>query len=99
MVRRGSTVLPPGPQNEGTLLELLETRLGIGATERVLGKDLLFTLTAIFVNPIGGGLRNRLAHGLMNTEEFFSDTAIYAWWLLLKCVVIFGRPETDLKAR
>lgn len=57
------------------------------ALEAILGKDLLFTMTALFVNRFGGNLRNRLAHGLMETGEFFGDTAIYAWWLMLKCVV------------
>ena len=58
------------------------------ALETILGKDLLFTMTALFVNRFGGNLRNRLAHGLMETGEFFSDMAIYAWWLLLRCVVV-----------
>lgn len=63
-------------------------------TEKVLGKDLLFTFRSVFVNKIGGNFRNRLAHGLVETEEFFGDTSIYAWWLLLKCVVMFALPQS-----
>lgn len=63
-------------------------------TEKILGKDLLFTFKSVFVNKIGGNFRNRLAHGLVETEEFFGDTSIYAWWLLLKCVVMFALPRS-----
>jgi hypothetical protein len=60
---------------------------------KILGKDLVFTMTAIFVNRFGGNLRNDLAHGLLETSAFYSETSVYAWWLLLKCVVAFGRGE------
>lgn len=61
--------------------------------EQLLGTDLLFTMTSLFVNRFGGNFRNRLAHGLVETDEFFSDTAIYTWWLLLKCVVTWSGNE------
>lgn len=63
-------------------------------TEKVLGKDLLFTFKSVFVNKIGGNFRNRLAHGLIETEEFFGDTSIYTWWLLVRCVVMFALPQS-----
>jgi Domain of unknown function (DUF4209) len=64
-------------------------------TEKLLGKDLVFAMTAVFVNRFGGNLRNELAHGLLETGAFYSETAVYAWWLLLKCVVAFGRLNQD----
>jgi hypothetical protein len=68
-------------------------------TEKILGKDLLFTLSAVLVNKIGGNFRNRLAHGLIETEEFFGDASIYTWWLLLKCVAIFAKSNLPPVAR
>jgi hypothetical protein len=62
-------------------------------TTKILGEDLVFALTAVFVNRFGGNLRNDLAHGLLETSAFYGETAVYAWWLLLKCVVAFGRIE------
>lgn len=60
-------------------------------TAKLLGEDLVFTLTVVFVNRFGGSLRNDLAHGLVETSAFYGETAVYAWWLLVKCVVAFGR--------
>jgi hypothetical protein len=65
-------------------------------TTKILGEDLVFVMTAVFVNRFGGNLRNDLAHGLLETSAFYGETAVYAWWLLLKCVVAFGRIERGL---
>lgn len=64
-------------------------------TAKILGNELVFTMTAVFVDRFGGNLRNDLAHGLLETSAFYSETAVYAWWLLLKCVVAFGRVQDD----
>jgi hypothetical protein len=64
-------------------------------TAKILGSDLVFTMTAVFVDRFGGNLRNDLAHGLLETSAFYSETAAYAWWLLLKCVVAFSRVQGD----
>jgi len=64
-------------------------------TTKILGKDLVFALSSVFVNRFGGNLRNDFAHGLLETGAFFSETAVFAWWLLLKCVVVFSRVQRD----
>jgi hypothetical protein len=41
---------------------------------KILGNDLVFTMTV--VNRFGGNLRNDLAHGLLETSAFYSETAV-----------------------
>lgn len=36
----------------------------------------------------GANLRNRLAHGMMETGEFQSVPGIYLWWLLLRMTLM-----------
>jgi hypothetical protein len=51
--------------------------------EKVLGPDLVFTLRALLTEPgFGANLRNKLAHGLMSTEQFTDADTIYAWWVI-----------------
>lgn len=51
--------------------------------EKVLGPDLVFTLRALLTEPgFGANLRNNLAHGLMTTDQFIDNDAIYAWWVI-----------------
>jgi len=51
--------------------------------ENVLGLDLVFSLQALLIEPgFGANLRNNLAHGLMNADQFVDNDSIYAWWLV-----------------
>jgi len=66
----------------GTIVSDRQTQL-----EPILGADLIKELKVLFTDQHGADLRNRIAHGLMSHEEFFSHTAIYAWWfILLLCI-------------
>lgn len=52
-------------------------------TRAVLGENLLFDLQSLLIEPgFGANLRNELAHGLLESEHFSRDEAIYTWWLL-----------------
>lgn len=53
-----------------------------------LGMDAVFHLQRILVEPLGGNLRNKMAHGLMSSEEFFSIPVAYYWWLILKLLCL-----------
>lgn len=51
--------------------------------KRIVDEDLLFDLQSLMVEPgFGANLRNQIAHGLMDTEQFYADEAVYAWWLI-----------------
>ncbi len=59
----------------------------------ILGEEIVFDLRGLLVERYGGNLRNRMAHGLMDTDEFFSPNAVYLWWLYLRlcCLPILAR--------
>jgi hypothetical protein len=66
----------------------------------LLGEDLVFDLQGLLVERFGQNLRNRMAHGLMNTEMFFSVEAVYFWWLVLRICfipVVAALRQKDLK--
>ena len=54
---------------------------------KVLSKDCVFNLQAIFSEKPGPNLRNEIAHGLLETSIACSSLAIYAWWFVLRLVV------------
>jgi len=73
-----------GVQSEKPLSALLE----LPETKEILGIDLSFDLLGLVGDKLGSNFRNRLAHGLMPHEAFFSTTAAYIFWLILHLVFI-----------
>ena len=55
--------------------------------DRVIPKDYVFNLKAIFSEKPGPNLRNEIAHGLLEPAVACSPLAIYAWWFVLKLVI------------
>lgn len=66
----------------------LSTLLDVEGVENVFGQNLVFELKALFCSPFGPNLRNEFAHGLMDDDDFFSVSVVYAWWLMLKWVAL-----------
>jgi hypothetical protein len=62
----------------------LNTTLYLIELENILGKDLCFDLQGLLVNRFGTNLRNRMAHGLIDYNGFFSSHSSYLWWLTLR---------------
>lgn len=61
-------------------------------SSKILGSDIVFELSALFVEPGGANLRNVVSHGLMDDEEAFrSAYPVYAWWVALKLMFAFSR--------
>lgn len=52
--------------------------------ENIIGKDLCFDLQGLLVNRFGTNLRNRMAHGLIDYNGFFSSYSCYLWLLTLR---------------
>jgi hypothetical protein len=68
---------------------------------RVLGENLVFDLQSLLVEPgFGSNLRNDLAHGLMDSQQFCADEAIYAWWIIWRicCLPQLAKLQTKAKA-
>ena len=77
-----TTVDKYGIQSERDLNSLLfEPKL-----EELLGPDVVFALQGLMVEKFGSNLRNKVAHGLMAHQEFFSYVALYLWWLCFRIV-------------
>lgn len=64
----------------------LTTTLYLPELEKAFGADLVFDLQALLVEKAGSNLRNKVAHGLMSHNEFYSDVVIYMWWSILRLV-------------
>jgi hypothetical protein len=66
----------------------LNKTLYMSEVKDAFGTDVVFHLQRLLVEPLGGNLRNKMAHGLMSSEEFFSIPVAYLWWLILKLLCL-----------
>jgi hypothetical protein len=82
-----SKLEPGGVQPERSLGPLLETPEAL----RAFGEDGLFELQDLFTEQLGTNLRNEVAHGLIDDPGLFGSDVLYAWWLLLKTLVITSK--------
>lgn len=85
----GAGVRVSGLDQFGTQEEMNLNRLLYKPELReLIGDDLLFALQGVFVEKFGTDIRNAMVHGLMSYGAFFSPHAIYAWWLILRVVML-----------
>lgn len=77
-----TTLDAQGIENEIGLSALLEK----AAVNEIFGEDLAFELRAVFADPFGPNLRNKVAHGLLEYDAAQSVFAIYAWWWVFRLV-------------
>jgi hypothetical protein len=62
--------------------------------KKCFGEDVSFDLKGLLVESAGANLRNRMAHGLMSHDSFYSMCVPYLWHLVLKLCCI---PLIDLE--
>jgi len=80
-------VITSGINDKGIQREFdLNEILFMSQAEQLLGEDLCFVLRVLLIDRHGCNLRNELAHGMKSPGFFFSDMAVYAWWLVLRIV-------------
>jgi hypothetical protein len=77
---RVSTYDQYGIQKELNLNNLLH----LPELKEMLGDDLVFALQCLLIEKFGPDLRNKLAHGLMSSNEFFTGHVTFLWWLCLR---------------
>ncbi len=68
-----------GIQDEHNVNKLLDRP----ELKEILGEDIIFDLKVLLVDRFGSNLRNRMAHGLMDSNNFFMSDNVYLWWLTL----------------
>jgi len=77
-----SSVNAAGVQQEYDLNRMLSMR----EAESLLGESLCFVMRVLFTERYGYNLRNELSHGMLSPGSFYSDAAVYSWWLILRIV-------------
>jgi hypothetical protein len=55
----------------------------------MFGRDVVFELQNLLVEPLGSNLRNEAMHGLMDDGAFYMHPVVYLWWLVLR-ICCFG---------
>lgn len=80
-----STYNSDGIQDERNLNSLLF----LPELEKILGEDLVFDLQGLLVERFGANLRNKMAHGLMNFNDFHEDQGLYLWWITLRICCLY----------
>ena len=77
--------IPSGIDSRGIQDERsLNTTLYSPSIVKVFGEDIVFDLQGLLVERLGANLRNRMAHGLMDHDSFYSPEVPYLWCLILK---------------
>jgi hypothetical protein len=41
-------------------------------------------MEGMFIDRFGSNFRNKLAHGLLYSDAFYTDEAAYIWWSILR---------------
>jgi hypothetical protein len=67
---------------------VLGALLDMDDAERVFGRDLMFDLRGLLVEKFGSNLRNELAHGLLDGDDFKGPDAEYLWWCALRLMFL-----------
>ncbi|NJL42345.1 MAG: DUF4209 domain-containing protein, partial [Pseudanabaena sp. SU_2_4] len=75
--------LDKGIQNEYFLTSTLYPK-NYPIITSIFDEDTLFDLQGLLVEHSGSNLRNRMAHSLINDDEFSSPIMTYLWWLTLR---------------
>jgi hypothetical protein len=90
-----TTISPEGIENEKGLSALMEAR----EVDQIFGEDIAYEIRALFCSSLGPNLRNEVAHGLLSDGAANSANALYAWWLVLRLVLMqFWNRHHDAEA-
>lgn len=80
-----------GIQKEHDLNRLL---YGQEITE-LFSEDIVFDLRSLLVEPASINFRNQMAHGMLEPGAFFSESAVYIWWLMFHMCALGGLAARD----
>lgn len=86
-----STYDDKGVQDERNLNSLLF----IPEVSQILGEDLTFDLQGLLIERFGSNLRNKMAHGLMELDDFNTPSPHYLWWIVLRICCLYKMLEIN----
>ena len=66
----------------------LSSLVNLDGAREILGDDLWFELQAVFTDSLSANLRNEVGHGLLDDETSNSLYSVYAWWMVLRLVIL-----------
>lgn len=72
-----------GGQEEKNLSSYLSGDLRINL-QQIFSEDLIFNLEAILISKYGPQLRHKMAHGLLEYDDFQRSEVIFLWWLTIR---------------
>ncbi|MDJ0553830.1 MAG: DUF4209 domain-containing protein [Microcoleaceae cyanobacterium MO_207.B10] len=83
-----------GIQDEKNLNKILD----LPEINHIFNEDTLFDLKGLLVEHSGSNLRNCMAHGLLDDEDFSSPLMSYLWWVMLRrcCSLFTNKQQVDL---
>lgn len=83
-----------GIQDEKNLNKILD----LPEINHIFNEDTLFDLKGLLVEHSGSNLRNLMAHGLLDDEDFSSPLMSYLWWVMLRrcCSLFTNKQQVDL---
>lgn len=67
--------------------------LDLPKVKECFDEDFLLSLLAIFCSKYGINIRNAIAHGMMDDDNFNSYHALYVWWFIFKMCYCYTRNE------
>ena len=66
----------------------LSSLVNLDGAREILGDDLWFELQAVFTDSLSTNFRNEVGHGLLDDETSNSLYSVYAWWMVLRLVIL-----------
>lgn len=66
----------------------LSSLVNLDGAREILGDDLWFELQAVFTDSLNTNFRNEVGHGLLDDETSNSLYSVYAWWMVLRLVIL-----------
>lgn len=62
--------------------------LNLPVLQEIFGEDLIFDLQGLLISRYGSNFRNKLAHSIMKSQDFYHSSSIYLWWITLKLICL-----------
>ena len=80
-----TSVLPSGVQREKDMNDLLNDP----NAEQIFGKDLLWEMRSLLIEQSGPNLRNRVCHGLADSNDLNGASSTFLLWLTTYLIIGF----------
>ncbi|MFR1354310.1 DUF4209 domain-containing protein [[Clostridium] symbiosum] len=77
-------------------LKTMNSVLELKGVKECLDEEFLVATKTVFCSKFGFNMRNDIAHGLIDDEQFDSYKALYTWWFIFKmCYMFCGQNRID----